>query len=137
MQRSFESSDRRSNCRVHIRQCSGRHTRRKRGSIQLVIGVQDQRNIQSPLRCLRGIDRKSTRLNSSHLVISYAVFCLKKKIQIHKHILARGESIISQSRQVPESRETQSRSECPLSVRWAIQKGTVRSDLCNGLTKAQ
>src|SRR5256885_8413756 len=28
-------------------------------------------------------DRKSTRLNSSHLVISYAVFCLKKK---NKHI---------------------------------------------------
>src|SRR5436190_8595828 len=26
-------------------------------------------------------DRKSTRLNSSHTVISYAVFCLKKKIQ--------------------------------------------------------
>src|SRR2546426_5934194 len=26
-------------------------------------------------------DRKSTRLNSSHLVISYAVFCLKKKNQ--------------------------------------------------------
>src|SRR5256885_9530703 len=29
-------------------------------------------------------DRKSTRLNSSHLVISYAVFCLKKKIT-HMH----------------------------------------------------
>src|SRR5256885_10761954 len=28
---------------------------------------------------LFGGDRKSTRLNSSHLVISYAVFCLKKK----------------------------------------------------------
>src|SRR5256885_3903153 len=28
------------------------------------------------------LDRKSTRLNSSHLVISYAVFCLKKKIKI-------------------------------------------------------
>src|SRR5205807_6957475 len=28
-----------------------------------------------------GTDRKSTRLNSSHLVISYAVFCLKKKKQ--------------------------------------------------------
>src|SRR5256885_8453073 len=28
-------------------------------------------------------DRKSTRLNSSHLVISYAVFCLKKKKNIH------------------------------------------------------
>src|SRR5256885_11126538 len=27
-------------------------------------------------------DRKSTRLNSSHLVISYAVFCLKKKMSI-------------------------------------------------------
>src|SRR5438132_6312928 len=28
-----------------------------------------------------GSDRKSTRLNSSHTVISYAVFCLKKKIK--------------------------------------------------------
>jgi len=28
---------------------------------------------------LKDKDRKSTRLNSSHLVISYAVFCLKKK----------------------------------------------------------
>src|SRR5256885_11093880 len=28
-------------------------------------------------------DRKSTRLNSSHLVISYAVFCLKKKKKRH------------------------------------------------------
>src|SRR5258708_27353791 len=27
----------------------------------------------------RGTDRKSTRLNSSHQIISYAVFCLKKK----------------------------------------------------------
>src|SRR3989454_8365562 len=31
------------------------------------------------LRLLPYVDRKSTRLNSSHLVISYAVFCLKKK----------------------------------------------------------
>src|SRR5256885_12934691 len=29
-------------------------------------------------------DRKSTRLNSSHLVISYAVFCLKKKHYEHR-----------------------------------------------------
>src|SRR5256885_3491812 len=28
---------------------------------------------------ISSLDRKSTRLNSSHLVISYAVFCLKKK----------------------------------------------------------
>src|SRR5688500_19544966 len=33
----------------------------------------------------RGLDRKSTRLNSSHLVISYAVFCLKKKKQLIYH----------------------------------------------------
>src|SRR5438034_5286622 len=30
------------------------------------------------------VDRKSTRLNSSHTVISYAVFCLKKKIKKKK-----------------------------------------------------
>src|SRR5258708_30858894 len=29
-------------------------------------------------------DRKSTRLNSSHQIISYAVFCLKKKNERHK-----------------------------------------------------
>src|SRR5256885_9545107 len=34
---------------------------------------------QRELVHLRTRDRKSTRLNSSHLVISYAVFCLKKK----------------------------------------------------------
>src|SRR5690625_7057284 len=31
------------------------------------------------------LDRKSTRLNSSHVAISYAVFCLKKKNQTYKH----------------------------------------------------
>src|SRR5690625_6182747 len=35
------------------------------------------RNMRSAVRAL--IDRKSTRLNSSHVAISYAVFCLKKK----------------------------------------------------------
>src|SRR6266403_3844019 len=39
-------------------------------------------------RC-RGRDRKSTRLNSSHVEISYAVFCLKKKKGI---VLLRGVS---------------------------------------------
>src|SRR5690349_24040857 len=32
------------------------------------------------------IDRKSTRLNSSHVEISYAVFCLKKKNKFNKEI---------------------------------------------------
>src|SRR5207253_10194037 len=31
----------------------------------------------------KGTDRKSTRLNSSHVAISYAVFCLKKKKKTH------------------------------------------------------
>src|SRR5699024_12246812 len=34
-------------------------------------------------------DRKSTRLNSSHVSISYAVFCLKKKKKQHKHHTSR------------------------------------------------
>src|SRR5256885_9869045 len=36
-----------------------------------------------------GGDRKSTRLNSSHLVISYAVFCLKKKKRTDARTAAR------------------------------------------------
>src|SRR5256885_4369757 len=36
-----------------------------------------------PVRFGGTADRKSTRLNSSHLVISYAVFCLKKKKTAH------------------------------------------------------
>src|SRR5690625_2334688 len=32
------------------------------------------------------LDRKSTRLNSSHVAISYAVFCLKKKTKSVKHL---------------------------------------------------
>src|ERR1039457_5350330 len=39
---------------------------------------------------LRPGDRKSTRLNSSHLVISYAVFCLKKSIIISASGMATG-----------------------------------------------
>src|SRR5690625_5350327 len=44
-------------------------------------------NIYSELARLRdttGVDRKSTRLNSSHVAISYADFCLKKKQIITK-----------------------------------------------------
>src|SRR5256886_410810 len=39
----------------------------------------------SPNSWVHIIDRKSTRLNSSHSQISYAVFCLKKKKKKHKH----------------------------------------------------
>src|SRR5256885_12686539 len=44
-------------------------------------------------------DRKSTRLNSSHLVISYAVFCLKKKHHTLRHNLT-VESLLSESHTV-------------------------------------
>src|SRR5256885_12107033 len=40
-------------------------------------------NVKAPIEGAWRKDRKSTRLNSSHLVISYAVFCLKKKKNTH------------------------------------------------------
>src|SRR5438034_7406108 len=47
---------------------------------RVVVDRQDEGVLQSLLdRRLFLADRKSTRLNSSHTVISYAVFCLKKK----------------------------------------------------------
>src|SRR5205807_6101920 len=45
--------------------------------------------LKSTVVAALGGDRKSTRLNSSHLVISYAVFCLKKKIIYGAHDVAR------------------------------------------------
>src|SRR2546430_11923997 len=41
-----------------------------------------------PAYAIRLVDRKSTRLNSSHSQISYAVFCLKKKKnnKVHHHL---------------------------------------------------
>src|SRR5438132_9435669 len=42
--------------------------------------------VDGPVRCR---DRKSTRLNSSHTVISYAVFCLKKKKIIREETSSR------------------------------------------------
>src|SRR5947207_6148608 len=45
-----------------------------------IVGAGPAGLLLSHLLALRGIeDRKSTRLNSSHTVTSYAVFCLKKK----------------------------------------------------------
>src|SRR2546426_6967873 len=43
-----------------------------------------RRHVQQAVAGVGGEDRKSTRLNSSHLVISYAVFCLKKKKKKNK-----------------------------------------------------
>src|SRR3712207_8438434 len=44
----------------------------------------DERRLHAGQHVLHAAqDRKSTRLNSSHANISYAVFCLKKKIELH------------------------------------------------------
>src|SRR5204863_7922496 len=45
-----------------------------------VVGGGDAQELEpARLEVEHGLDRKSTRLNSSHVEISYAVFCLKKK----------------------------------------------------------
>src|SRR5258708_11944797 len=56
--------------------------------------------LRSPRRALT--DRKSTRLNSSHQIISYAVFCLKKK----------NESCRDQMRESDRRQEQRSSEEC-------------------------
>src|SRR5262245_64855801 len=62
--------------RERSRLARGRRAGRTRGAATGARQVRDE------------VDRKSTRLNSSHLGISYAVFCLKKKTRkpIHKSI---------------------------------------------------
>src|SRR5207302_7529504 len=52
-------------------------------------GLRSATETMSPRRSVLWIegDRKSTRLNSSHVKISYAVFCLKKKINTDMHPL--------------------------------------------------
>src|SRR3712207_8042468 len=47
----------------------------------------DAELIEDLERFLAGLDRKSTRLNSSHANISYAVFCLKKKKTENQKVL--------------------------------------------------
>src|SRR5947199_8126152 len=57
--------------------------RGSRGRPEVVAGVFSKGSTRKKQRQLQAVlDRKSTRLNSSHLGISYAVFCLKKKIRL-------------------------------------------------------
>src|SRR5205807_8395472 len=69
---------------------AGRRGARRRGRRRGAAGERDQQRRDEGggqesgahgdlANAVRGGDRKSTRLNSSHLVISYAVFCLKKE----------------------------------------------------------
>src|SRR5690625_6590534 len=56
-------------------------------NVTAAYALNEDGSIQVDNRCFDadGEDRKSTRLNSSHVAISYAVFCLKKKKKRRKH----------------------------------------------------
>src|SRR2546426_4214402 len=60
------------------------------GRLGVRLARRHSREDRDPLvrRGLEERDRKSTRLNSSHLVISYAVFCLKKKKKLTVHCIS-------------------------------------------------
>src|SRR5690625_6415620 len=52
---------------------------RERGWFARLFGLKKPKPAPTSQYRLEQLDRKSTRLNSSHVAISYAVFCLKKK----------------------------------------------------------
>src|SRR5690606_39386179 len=79
----------------HSRLCSALTDRYQQGAAQAQVtrfdladmsfdanlqqGYQQVQPLEPDLQAFQQADRKSTRLNSSHVKISYAVFCLKKK----------------------------------------------------------
>src|SRR5258708_27804650 len=72
--------------RSHRESARHRHrvSRRRLGNGVILISVDEKRasveqRAQAACQLFVGRDRKSTRLNSSHQIISYAAFCLKKK----------------------------------------------------------
>src|SRR5256884_974812 len=67
---------------------SARPCRAKRVGERAGLATEDFNRARAKLRGLPAGDRKSTRLNSSHGYISYAVFCLKKKISRAKPLMA-------------------------------------------------
>src|SRR3712207_7912124 len=62
------------------------HMRREMGMIFQGAALFDSLSVLENVMFPLDIDRKSTRLNSSHANISYAVFCLKKKKKKNTHI---------------------------------------------------
>src|SRR3712207_7375239 len=66
----------------------GRHVRPRRAAVLGHVGQRlDHHEVRGDLH--RRGDRKSTRLNSSHANISYAVFCLKKKKKHSYHTIGK------------------------------------------------
>src|SRR2546430_9287521 len=67
---------------IHAHALQRRHdVAEEDGGIELEAPQGLERHFRGEVRRARERDRKSTRLNSSHSQISYAVFCLKKKKQ--------------------------------------------------------
>src|SRR5256884_1398136 len=54
-------------------------TVKRLAEIENIVGIKEASGNISQMAAILNLDRKSTRLNSSHGYISYAVFCLKKK----------------------------------------------------------
>src|SRR5256885_7998444 len=65
------------------------------------VPANQERTVNAPALLVSGQDRKSTRLNSSHLVISYAVFCLKKKNTDEPHAFAKHDISTQPSHGIP------------------------------------
>ena len=68
------------------------------------IALEEKRNKLAIIKEKEAEDRKSTRLNSSHTVISYAVFCLRKKTKNNKVTREAG---IRSSHEEEKSKKTQ------------------------------
>src|SRR5258708_22351579 len=70
-----------------------KHTAKRLARAASAVDIEDVGDIELPCahefaNIAIGRDRKSTRLNSSHQIISYAVFCLKKKSTINASLNA-------------------------------------------------
>src|SRR5438477_5569266 len=77
------------------------------------------------------LDRKSTRLNSSHMSISYAVFCLKKKTPPRRPG-GRVRGVVGRVRGCAEGRsEAGGEGKAPVLIRWLAKRAEV------GLSSAQ
>src|SRR2546430_10478521 len=69
--------------RLVVHEAFGQGEGARRAAFDRVTRERERRAREPDERDKRGQDRKSTRLNSSHSQISYAVFCLKKKKKTH------------------------------------------------------
>src|SRR5690242_21004484 len=61
-----------------------RHVLQRGADVVVMDGLRGSHHVLLQAARGGGSDRKSTRLNSSHMSISYAVFCLKKKKKTHQ-----------------------------------------------------